>query len=47
MLTLLKFPPILGGDGGAGTWIMFVVIVAFVGLLLYAVFKLLGQEEVE
>lgn len=47
MLTLLKFPPILGGDYGAGTWIMFAVIVAFVALVLYLVFKLLGQEEME
>ena len=47
MLTLLKFPPILGGDYGAGTWIMLLVIVALVVGVLYAVFRLLGQENAE
>lgn len=47
MLTLLKFPPILGGDYGAGTWIMLLLLIALVACVLYAVFKLLGQENAE
>ncbi|MEM6769163.1 MAG: hypothetical protein AAF597_01150 [Bacteroidota bacterium] len=47
MLTFLKFPPILGGDYGAGTWIMLVVLIALVAGVLYAVFNLLGRENAE
>jgi hypothetical protein len=47
MLPFLKFPPILGGNYGAGTWIMLVVIVGLVAAGFYVVYKLLGQENAE
>lgn len=40
----LKFPPLLGGDGGPATYLVLVLILAFVVGVLYAVFRLLGDE---
>ena len=44
MHAFLKFPPLLGGDYGWGTWITLLIILAFVGAVLWFVFRYLGDE---
>lgn len=41
---LLKFPPILGGNGDATAYLVLAVIVALVAGLFYFVYRMLQQD---
>ena len=40
----LKFPPLLGGDGGPATYLVLIAIVALVVAVFTVVYRLLRQE---
>ncbi|MFK8164580.1 MAG: hypothetical protein AB8H12_19195 [Lewinella sp.] len=41
---LLKFPPILGGNGDATAYLVLAVIIALVAGVFYFVYRMLQQE---
>ncbi|WP_187271110.1 hypothetical protein [Neolewinella aurantiaca] len=44
---LLKFPPILGGNGDATAYIVLAVIILLLIVAFYTVYKLLQQDAAE